>query len=686
MNSQSRFQSQQSISITAADSDNGGLVVRDWAERDTYRISTEGAVSPTTVATSRIDAPLDTVVRITTSSLTFIGSPSILVHAPNGTITDGREEQIWTDTKDYVIELDLQAKFYLKIRGPFSLDSNARFLTVELPERAEVYVGARSRHTRPIESVQTTSRPEDIMKAVSTFGASLKTLSCERSYPTLRGHPPSIQLGDELKIPSNVNAPDTSLYIECPPELGPIYSLSPLAFYLGCELKPSDTAQIVTENGGRFALQSHDKEIHELANQTLNHILFMDCIVRTEDERPWSLKEREHIEDELEFSPEALYGTPFIERLPYYFTVDYETIRPHIPNWRLNATVQTTADVIPSLPYLAYGLAEIKPLDPQYKQTLAGPLQSNSTERGSKQTFQASTFPAEQQRHTWVGDGILSGASKLIPKGYENNHSSEHSKGPIKAAVVCNDEKMLSEHQSVNDIYADETPLPYEIASYESLTTEKMRLLIESNLDFLHFIGHIDNQGIKCKDGYLDPADIDATGVDVFLLNACNSYRVGVELINKGAVGGVVTLEDVLNDTAVNFGKTLAELFEDGFSISNAVGVANNIHPDSSEYLVIGQLDTQLKRASSFSQSVSEITQTGDSYNVEMETFINGPVTGGMYFAEFIGNKSMQLAPDYSTKSNMDKSELETYLTEADDTIIYDGELIPSNQYFKILE
>jgi hypothetical protein len=685
MNSQSRFKSQQSISITAAESNNG-LIVEDPGERDNYYITTDCPVSPETVATSRIDAPLDTVVRITASRLSFIGHPSILVHCPDGTIADGREETVWTDTKEYVVELDLQAKFYLKIRGPFSINLGPRLLTIELTEQAESYVGARSRHTRPIESIQTTRRPEDIMKAVSTFGASLKTLSCERSYPTLRGHPPSIQLGDELQIPNNVNAPDTSLYIECPPELEAIYSLSPLAFYLGCELKPGDTAQIVTENGGRFALESPRKDIHELANQTLNHILFMDCIVRTEDERPWSLKEREHIEEKLEFSPEALYGTQFIDRLPYYFTVNYDTIRPHIPNWRLSATVQTTVDVAPSLPYLAFELAEIKPLDPQYKQTLAGPLQSNSTERGSKQTFQATTFPADQQHHTWVGDGILSGASKLLPKGYENNHSSEHSEGPIKAAVVCNDEKMLSEHQSVSDIYDDETPLPYEIASYESVTTEKLRLIIESGLDFLHFIGHIDDQGVKCKDGYFDPADIDETGVDVFLLNACNSYRVGVELINKGAIGGVVTLEDVLNDTAVDFGKTLAELFEDGFSISNAVGAANDIHPKSPEYLVIGQLDAQLKRATSFSQSISTITRTGDTYTIEMETFMNGPVAGGMYFAEFIGDQDMQLAPDYSENPCMSKSEVEEYLSKAEDTIIYDGELIQKNQHYKILE
>ena len=685
MNPQSRFKSQQSISIKAADSD-GGLIVDDWAERDKYYVTADGNVSPETVATSRIDAPLDTVIRITTSRLTFTGSPSILVHAPDGTIADGREEQVWTDSAEYVIELDLQAKFYLKTRGPFTLNKTRNLLTVDLADTAEVYVGARSRHTQPIERVQTTTRPKDIMKAVSTFGASLKTLSCERSYPTLRGHPPSIQLGDELQIPNNVNAPDTSLYIECPPELNAIYSLSPLAFYLGCELKPGDTAQIVTENGGRFALQSNTKEIHQLANQTLNQILFLDCIVRTEDERPWSLKERESIEDSLEFSPEALYGTPLIDRLPHYFTIDYETIQPHIPDWRLKATVQSTADMVPSLPYLAYELAEIKPLEPQYKQTLAGPAHRDKTTPGSKQTFQATTFPPDQQRHTWVGDGILSGASKLLPKGYDNNHLSENSKDAIQAAVVCNDERMLSEHESVNDIYAEETPLPYEIASYESLTTERLRFVIESDFDFLHFIGHIDEQGIKCEDGYLDASEIESAGVDIFLLNACNSYQVGIELINKGAIGGVVTLEDVLNDAAVNFGKTLAELFEDGFSISNAVGIANNIHPKSSEYLVIGQLDAQLRRASSLSQSVSQIMQSGDSYALEMETVVNGPATGAMYFAEFIGDPDMQLAPDYTEVPTMSRSKLKSYLKETDDTIIYEGELIQKNQHYKILE
>ena len=49
-----------------------------------------------------------------------------------------------------------------------------------------------------------TSGPARLAKtapiALSTLSSALKTTSVERSYPTLRGHPPALELGDALDV------------------------------------------------------------------------------------------------------------------------------------------------------------------------------------------------------------------------------------------------------------------------------------------------------------------------------------------------------------------------------------------------------------------------------------------------------------------------------------------------------
>jgi hypothetical protein len=48
-----------------------------------------------------------------------------------------------------------------------------------------------------------TTDAEDVMMAILTFRSALKTTSPERSFPTLRGHPPAIELNDRLEIPDD---------------------------------------------------------------------------------------------------------------------------------------------------------------------------------------------------------------------------------------------------------------------------------------------------------------------------------------------------------------------------------------------------------------------------------------------------------------------------------------------------
>ncbi len=63
----------------------------------------------------------------------------------------------------------------------------------------------------------------------------------------------------------------------------------------------------------------------------------------------------------------------------------------------------------------------------------------------------------------------------------------------------------------------------------------------------------------------LDTRELDTVGIEGFFLNACQSYDQGMALIDAGAVGGVVALNDVINSGAVRVGRTMIRLLNRSF-------------------------------------------------------------------------------------------------------------------------
>jgi len=77
-----------------------------------------------------------------------------------------------------------------------------------------------------------------MMEAVSALPSALKTTSPERTWPTLRGHPPLLELGDRLEIPDAIDPPDGEISLTVPREYASVYQAAPLAFFLGATIRP----------------------------------------------------------------------------------------------------------------------------------------------------------------------------------------------------------------------------------------------------------------------------------------------------------------------------------------------------------------------------------------------------------------------------------------------------------------
>lgn len=105
--------------------------------------------------------------------------------------------------------------------------------------------GALAPH--PAATVTVPETIEGVMRVVSVLGSALKTRCPGRSFPTLRGHPPLLELGETVDIPESIAVPDTGVTLELPAACEYVYPASSLAYYLGADLQPAGTPALVVD-------------------------------------------------------------------------------------------------------------------------------------------------------------------------------------------------------------------------------------------------------------------------------------------------------------------------------------------------------------------------------------------------------------------------------------------------------
>ena len=448
--------------------------------------------------------------------------------------------------------------------GPFTVGASDGETHIEFDEETTLTLGLRSFHEHPAATVTTTEDPYDLLRAVSTFGSALKTTSPERSWPTLRGHPPLLEHGEELSVPDGLEPPDTDVHLEVPPTLGHIYRVTPLAYYLGAPVR-AGTDPVLVADGTELDLRE-DGDLDEGIRRTFERAFLLDCIDRTEGLYELDLYERSALDEDLPFDPATVYDQSLAEQLRTYAEVPYTFIEPVVPEWPLCSDVQATPETISYLSFVANRLSDVRIADevgarPVADETEAPELETffRGEQRGIARDGIASDTPewddldffrppeAQSTTHAWVGDGYPLGTAKTNPDAIRRRlDRTVDDSGLITVQLVCNDEAM--EDETAGELYGLRDLLVFDISVDHDMTTEEFRELCHEDIDFLHYIGHVDKGGIVCADGSLDLRTLDSTGIRAFLLNACHSYQQGEALVNAGADGGIVTLSRVFND------------------------------------------------------------------------------------------------------------------------------------------
>ncbi|MDB2245144.1 caspase family protein [Halorubrum ezzemoulense] len=663
-----------------------GITVTDHIENTQFEVYTDRPVDPRRRPESNHYFPVDASVAVETGAIEIPRVAVVETRGGDGALLTHGDCYEMPDGIYHVGINPAPTKLYLTFESGFSVSTTDRTTRIDLDTPGTVGLGFRSLHQTPAGTITTPTDPESLMDAVSLLGSALQTTSPERSFPTLRGHPPLIEPAEEFRVPERVEPVESGVRIVVPPEYRYLYPVVSLAYYFAADVVPGDAPRIEGD-GWTYPLEPG---FEERTARVLRQSFHMDCLARTEGFYPVDLHERETTDLDLDWK--RLYNLPLAERLGEYLEVPFEDIKPELPQWTLTTDVRPDPENVEMLPFVAGELSIVRspetvtPVDDDggvgvgffggadrspsaatrrevpvggvapdggalgdalgdaefvrggasagaesMADTSAGTTRGAdaSAERGavSAQTEFVRPEPVDTVEHAWVGDGVPLDANKATLDAYHRRlEAGRVEQSRISVLVVCNDEQMREEG-NVADLYGLRDMVQFDIEVRHDLTRAELRETLESDVDFLHYIGHVDDRGMQCADSYLDLTDEDLEiGVSAFLLNACQSYQQGEALVHRGSRGGIVTLSDVANSPATTLGRIIARLMNSGFNLRTALHVAKRELITGHQYIVVGDGGTTICQSRSGIAPVVQLAKSDDGlYSMEIDSYPNGP-------------------------------------------------------------
>jgi len=289
--------------------------------------------------------------------------------------------------------------------------------------------------------------------------------------------------------------------------------------------------------------------------------------------------------------PESVRSLSPAGRLERYLATPDAAVDAAVPEWHLSTHTQPSLERARCLPFLLDKLSLIylsngselercdlleKTLSDSYTRGAAGP------------TAMVEPHGGVGRVRGWLAPGTPIDAFKTTPSAYENRYRYRKKETDrLQLSVVLNDMEMSDERHSVSEIYRA-ADLPMDVTVSDQLSRAELADVFESENDFVHFIGHCEDDGLCCPDGTLAMESLSESRTRTFFLNACGSYQQGLDLIEQGSVAGAVTFADVLDSHAAMVGTAFARLLSNGFSIQRALQLARRRIMMSKDYAVVG--------------------------------------------------------------------------------------------------
>lgn len=695
----------------------------EWEETDSGlrvfdRTKTEVCIETTgwdaTSAGYDVDRPLDETLSGYVSELRLPPALVKVIGLDSGEeFTHGGDaDPLDLSSGEYLLNIGLNIKTYLQFSGAGTISKTDDYneLHVSFPEPTLVTFGFRSHHEEPVDTITVPPTTEGVATAVTYLSSSHKVTGPDRSYPSLRGHPPRIELGSETEIPEQVcdERFDVGIELAIPDDLAYAFVAAPLAYYLQAEMMVEDRRLPVLrapETGVEHRFTPLPGFQHEVADM-LRRVFFLDCLVRNAGEYSWDLAELPLL-DEVGIDAEETYDSSPAESLATYLDAPYERIDDDLPEWHLAMHVAPCADHMESLPYFLNNLSLVylpestdlekdellnksiddfyRAADPEVRPSEL-PAQRSTTARSRKGPGAVKSVDRRDPVlhkgtvNGWLADGVPIDVFKGVPGAYKNRFNYLNKGGDdIDVTVILNDDEMADEHETVAKIYEERAKdLPINVTVHERLSKAELADVLESAHDFVHYIGHCEEDGLRCRNGNLSVSGITDSNVQTFFLNACGSYYEGRELVKKGSVAGAVTFTKVLNKQAAKVGVAFSRLLIQGYDIAHAIQLARRRIMMGKDYAVVGDGTHKLTQSDNRFPIIGTLEESNNQYEVEYTT-LSMPNIGGVYEVYLDGKEKPRLQGTKSTFTLSD-SELLSFLERAKAPFVYDGDLFWSEE------
>lgn len=537
--------------------DGDALDVRDDLESRALRLTFDEPPSPRPALPELLPVPVDDAVSVEAST--------VRVHDHAGAF-------LLNEAGDHIGEFTADPRelprgtYYVLIEGPvktyFRLadtafaaayerrDADGNVLAFEFDESTELTVGARSVHARPEATITVPDAPEAIAAATSYLGSSIKEFTCERSWPTVRGHPPAIERGDRLDVPPSLSIPETGVTITVPATVADVYRVAPLAFYLGATVEAGDRPALHLENGHVEPLETSRRSLEETAADLLGRCLLLDSLVRVGGYFSNPRYEYERLGADLPFYPPNLYDVPLPDQLLEYLEVPSELLEPYRPRWPAIGVLRPDPADVELLPHLLDRLAPVRVAD------------AAGSEPG------AATPNPRRSEVTGYADRAPPAGTRLVREAFENalDHRVPDREDARVTYVTADGDRA----ERVRALAADLDRGADAVSVVEATTAEGLRRAFASRTHFLYCDVPATQSGFSLPEATLPPGaieDLDARAVAArgpAGVDACSAA------IERGAHAGLAT-EDPLpaRETVRLFAFLL-----DGFSLVRSVRLA----------------------------------------------------------------------------------------------------------------
>ena len=346
------------IDVTSTDAT---LELLDPLERIVVTLTSDDPIDPTPTD-SAFAYPVDHAVAITARRLTVDRNGIVVLDGAGETLDILPANASRTlPTGTYYLQVADDLKTYLRVHAPagVEIELGHHDAVLDFGAPTDVAVGARSIAAQPAATITTTPAPADLAVALSALGSALKDDSPMRSFPSLRGHPPTIELGDTLDVPDEATPPDHGITVVVHPSYDHLFPVTSLAYYLGARIELGADPRIETATGFTHHLAA-DEGFEEAVARTLKQVFTLDCFVRSEGPYGCELENAAAVAAETGLDPADLIDRPLADQLETYLSVPWEAIRPFVPQWSTTAYVDPVTENIPHLPFLVDDLAIVR--------------------------------------------------------------------------------------------------------------------------------------------------------------------------------------------------------------------------------------------------------------------------------------------------------------------------------------